>query len=273
VLSEKRSFIDAPEYGLGRVREGNRMKKLLVVGIAAAAFCGAPALAADMPVRAPVYKAAPAPIFNWSGFYLGIEGGGGWADTRHTNALGAGDSGTTGISGGLFGGTYGYNAQAGSWVLGLEGDISWSGIEKNFNDTNGSNFCGETIGGHCVTNLHWLGTDRVRLGYAWDRLLVYGTAGVAYGNVGGTIAVPGFLTGDRTHSGFTFGGGVEWAFAPNWSAKAEYLRADLGNNVTYGTIGTTPNERVSLKSLDIVRIGLNYRFGDPWGKAPVSAKY
>jgi outer membrane immunogenic protein len=255
---------------------GASMKKLLAAGIAVAAFCGAPALAADMPVKAPMVAQA----FNWTGFYLGIEGGGGWTDTRHINALTAVASGTARINGGLVGGTYGYNWQTGRWVFGLEGDISWSGVQKNFNDPNGSNFCAETFGGHCVTDLHWLGTDRVRFGYAWDHLLVYGTAGIAYGNVEGTITglpAPGFLIGDKTHSGFVFGGGVEWALAPNWSVKVEYLRADLGTKLTYdvapGGGGTLP-EKVSLKNLDVVRFGLNYKFGgDPWGKAPVVAKY
>jgi outer membrane immunogenic protein len=246
------------------------MKKILVAGIAAAAFCGAPALAADMPVKAPVYKAVD-PGYNWTGFYVGIEGGGGWADTRHTNADNGANSGTVGIDGGLFGGTYGYNWQSGSWVFGLEGDFSWSGIKRTFNAT-GPGFCAGAV--QCVTDLRWLGTDRARLGYAWDRLLVYGTAGVAYGDVRGTITNTGFFAvGDNTRAGFVFGGGVEWMFAPAWSVKAEYLRTELGNNVTYGLIGGIPNERVSLKNLDIVRVGLNYRFGDPWGKSPLVAKY
>jgi outer membrane immunogenic protein len=238
------------------------MKKILLAGIAVAALSGASAFAADMPVKVP----PPAPVFNWTGFYLGIEGGGGWADTRHTNVINGGNSGTVGIDGGLFGGTYGYNWQSGSWVFGLEGDFSWSGIKKNFNDT-GSGFCTGAV--QCVTDLRWLGTDRIRLGYAWDRLLVYGTAGVAYGDVRGTITNAGFDVGDKMHSGFTFGGGVEWAFAPNWSVKAEYLRAGLGDKITYGL----NTEAVSLKNLDIVRVGLNYKFGDPWGKSPVVAKY
>jgi outer membrane immunogenic protein len=72
-----------------------------------------------------------------------------------------------------------------------------------------------------LTNLRWLGTDRVRLGYAWDRLLVYGTAGIAYGNVQATLLGAPFLVtiGDNTRTGFIFGGGAEWAFAPAWSLK------------------------------------------------------
>src|SRR5215475_1314704 len=110
------------------------MKKLLIGVIAATAFFGATALAADLPTKAPIYPAA-APVFTWSGFYLGIVGGGGWGHTRHTNSFNQATSGTVDINGGLFGGTYGFNWQSGSWVFGLEGDISWSGIRHEFNDT------------------------------------------------------------------------------------------------------------------------------------------
>jgi outer membrane immunogenic protein len=263
-------LLSHPEYGLGRIHGGEHMKKLLVAGISAAALCGAPALAADIPTKAPapayVGKGpVAAPIFNWTGFYVGIEGGGGWGSTKHTNANNGISSSRDNISGGLFGATYGYNWQSGPWVLGLEGDISWSGIKDTFNSNNGA-FCTAPI--VCVTNLRWLGTDRARFGYAWDRLLVYGTVGVAYGDVKGNIVgAPGFPVGHSTRSGLIFGGGVEWAFAPNWSAKAEYLRTDLGDKITY--IGI---EKISLKDVDIVRVGINYKFGDV-GKGPVYAKY
>ena len=103
-------------------------------------------------------------------------------------------------------------------------------------------------------------------------MLVYGTAGVAYGDVKGTIANTTFLVGNTTRAGFIFGGGVEWAFAPAWSVKAEYLRTDLGNKVNYNSPSGDSPERISLKNLDIVRVGLNYKFGDV-GEGPVYAKY
>ena len=239
------------------------MKRLLVAVIAAAAFCGAPAFAADMPVKAPP-AAVVAAAYNWTGFYVGIVGGGGWGDTRHTNNVNGATSGTVRISGGMFGGTVGYNAQFGSWVLGLEGDFSWSGIKRSFNDT-GSGFCAGII--QCETSLRWFGTGRARLGYAWNSFLVYGTAGVAYGNVRGFITnvtpPPTFTAGDNTRAGFVYGGGVEWGFAPAWSVKAEYLRTDFGDKATYGTLESGLIETVSLKKLNIVRFGLNYRFGGP----------
>ena len=229
-----------------------------------AAFCAASmsqnALAADLPVKAPVQLPAAAP-YNWGGFYLGIAGGGGWANSLHMNAVNGIHSGEVGISGGLFGGTYGYNFQLDSWVLGFEGDFSLSGIKGDFFESSGSDFCSAALELHCSTNLRWLGTDRVRLGYAWDRFLVYGTAGVAYGNVQATILGAPFLitVGDNTRTGFIFGGGVEWAFAPAWSLKAEYLRTDLGEKITYNVITIFP-QSVSLTNIDIVRVGLNYHF-------------
>lgn len=240
------------------------MRKFL---LAAACVFALPAssFAADMPAKAAPMAAAP--VFNWTGFYLGVEGGGGWADTNHRNTLGGVGTGFTRIHGGLAGGTYGYNWQpyGSNVVFGLEGDISWSGIRKAFPDANGLGFCSPSPI-LCVTDLRWLGTDRVRLGVAQGPLLIYGTAGVAYGDVTGTILNAGFDIGSKLHSGLTAGGGVEWAFAPNSSLKVEYLWADLGSKVTYGI-----TETVSLKNLNIVRVGLNYRFD--WGKAPVVAKY
>jgi outer membrane immunogenic protein len=100
-----------------------------------------------------------------------------------------------------------------------------------------------------------------RRDYVWERLLVYGTAGVAYGNVRGTLANADFLVsiGDSKRSGFIFGRGVEWALAPAWSVKAEYLHTDFGTKVTYN-IGNRFPEYVSLMNIDIVRVGLNYHF-------------
>lgn len=224
------------------------MKRIFLAATLTAAM-SATALAAP-------YTAASA--YNWTGFYLGLEGGGGWADTRHTNANNGATSGTSRIDGGLLGATYGYNFQAGSWLLGFEGDISWSGIKDHF--ASSGSFCPSFV--PCLTELRWLGTDRIRAGYVWDRLMLYGTLGVAYGSVAGTIENAGFTKGSSTRAAFVFGGGLELAFAPNWSAKVEYLRInDFGDDITYGGV-----ERVSLKNVDIVRVGINYRFDGPLGR-------
>jgi outer membrane immunogenic protein len=234
------------------------MKKLLVGVTAATALCAAPALAADMPVKAPVYPAV-APVFSWTGFYLGIAGGGGWGSTRHTNAVNLATSGTVGIHGGLFGGTFGYNWQTGPLVLGLEGDISWSGIRSTFTDT-GSGFC--TSAFPCVTDLRWLGTGRGRIGYAFAQHLLYATGGVAYGSVRATVLGTCCTDETRTRTGYAVGGGFETAFYQNWSVKLEYLYVNFGTRTNYTNVGGTVAENVFLDA-HILRAGLNYRFGGP----------
>jgi outer membrane immunogenic protein len=212
--------------------------------------------AADMLLKAP-----PPPVWSWTGFYVGIEGGDGWGSTRHTNAITGINSGTNNnLDGGLFGGTYGYNWQSGALLFGLEGDISWSGIRDTFPD-NGSGFCG--INDACHTQLNWLGTDRVRVGYASNRYLVYGTGGVAYGAVQANIpgSVFGCCTNEtHTRAGYAAGAGFEVMFARNLSAKLEYLNVNLGNTANYHEIASGDAENVLVTS-NIVRAGLNYHFG------------
>lgn len=238
------------------------MKRILLAAVVSAAF-GTCAFAADLPTKAPVSKPLDTP-YSWAGFYIGVEGGGGWADTRHTNAINGGTSGTIRINGGVFGGTYGYNWQQGPWVVGFEGDMSWSGIKDTFFDNgNPTLFCPATFNVPCMTNLRWFGTDRARLGYTWDNVFVFGTAGIAYGNVQGSLynTIPTFTVGDNTRAGFVGGFGIEWAFAPAWSVKADFMRADLGSKITYQhTAGAVSPEIVSLKQVDIARVGLNYHF-------------
>jgi outer membrane immunogenic protein len=198
-----------------------KMKKILLSGVALAAlFAAAPAYAADVPVRQqqPYYKAAPAPVFNWSGFYFGGHVGYGWGDTTV-----AGD--VDGFLGGL---QAGYNWQfSRNVVFGIEGDISGT-------DMNNSPAFG---------HVDYLGTLRARLGYAWDRSMLYGTGGLAWNRSSNL----GF---HDTDTGYALGLGFEWAFAPSWSAKVEYMYYNF-DNVT--TIGNT--------DISTVKLGLNYRFG------------
>jgi outer membrane immunogenic protein len=254
---------------------GASMKKFLVAGIATAAFCAAPALAADMPVKEPVV-AAP---FSWNGCYGGVEGGGIWGRTRYV-ATRAGVSADVGLTqfmadpdGGTIGGTLGCNVQTSNWVWGIENDFGWAHISKNHAqippfDTTGS--------GRTSTN--WLDTLRGRAGIAVDRSLWYVTGGVAFTDVKSvmTTSLSGAIasiTHDRT--GWVIGAGVEWVLAdPRWSFKAEYLYADFGKkNYDFQSQSLAfANSRISLTE-NIFRVGLNYRFGDPWGTAPVSTKY
>lgn len=202
------------------------MKKLLLAA-AAITLVTAPGFAADLGARrsTPYYAPPAQNLFNWTGFYAGGHAGWGWG-----SALGADPSGY------LIGLQAGYNFQYASGLLtGIETDIAISGIE-------GGNF-----------ELDYLGTVRGRLGYAVDRFLVYGTAGLAYGR--GDVRLGG-LSNEQTHFGYAVGAGVEAMIAPNITARLEYLYSDLGRE-TYKTVGGPA--RVNFDA-SIVRTALNYKF-------------
>ena len=204
------------------------------------------ATAADLSV-APLYKAPPpamAPAYNWSGFYLGINGGGGWGHSNWDTS-----SDRIGLSGGLVGGTAGYNWQIGRAVLGLEGDIDWA----NLKGTNTSTLC--PLG--CSTSDTWLSTVRGRAGYAFGGVLPYVTGGLAVGDI--RAATPGFAGATNTSAGWTAGAGVEFALPGNWSAKAEYLYVDLGRFNCGVSCNGLPTDNVSMHD-NVVRAGVNYRF-------------
>lgn len=227
------------------------MKRMLLVAALTLA-AGAPALAADLPPpvapppQAPAtYVPMAAPIFSWTGFYLGINGGYGFG----TGDFSSGTS-VSSVDGFLVGGTVGANYQMGSFVVGVEGDLDWNDI-----DGTNSTTCNPGAGG-CEVKSNWLGTGRVRAGWAWDRILFYGTGGAAFGNVeGGNIGGP-FDSG--TQVGWTAGAGIEGALTPNWTARVEYLYVDLGNFTCTanclggGTLNLTEN---------VIRVGVDYKFG------------
>jgi outer membrane immunogenic protein len=232
------------------------------------------AIAADLPSRkAPPVFAPPPPPATWTGFYLGANVGYGWLDTytRHdatTGWNGAGwvqgpanvaDSGSS--NGGVVGGgQVGYNYQLTPlFVVGLETDIQASNIGDN-----SPSFLGVTRA------VDWFGTVRARAGVTLfsPNLLVYGTGGFAYGDI--RLKHPiAFGTQGQTGTGWTAGGGLEWLFAPNWSAKVEYLYTDIGASDWGGF--NTYEQRVHIHS---VRAGVNYHFNlfAP-APAPVVAKY
>jgi outer membrane immunogenic protein len=225
------------------------MRRVLLVttafGILAAT---AAAMAADLPYRnqMPVKAPAYAPVFNWTGFYIGVNGGGAFGTSTY-NFAGLASTGFD-TSGGLIGGTIGFNYQMGSVVFGVEGDGDWSSIS-------GNSLC---LGGlfTCQTKNDWLATVRGRVGYAFDRVLPYVTGGAAFGDI--KVGVPA-QTIDTTNTGWTLGGGIEYAFMPNWSAKFEYLYVDLGNvGCGLACAGIVPT-KVDFTT-NVVRAGLNYRF-------------
>jgi outer membrane immunogenic protein len=228
----------------------NRRKNHLLSLVPAIALLGlvgaGSAFAADLSV-APLYKAPPvvAPTaYNWSGFYVGANGGGGWGTSNWDS------TGSFNLSGGVIGGTAGVNWQLGHAVLGLEGDVDWSNLK-------GSTTSALCPAG-CTTSNDWLATVRGRAGYAFDRFLPYVTGGLAVGDV--KASTPAFAGATQTNAGWTAGGGVELALTNNWTAKAEYLHVDLGNMNCGFSCGVVANNNVSLKS-DMVRGGVNFRFG------------
>jgi outer membrane immunogenic protein len=227
------------------------MKRLLQAAVAGAlTLAASSALAADLPrpaYKAPIYT-APAPVFTWSGFYVGINGGYGWGKVDLSNTLGTGSIST---GGGLIGGTLGYNMQSGIWVWGLEGDIDYTWIKGS----DSSGICA-AIGG-CDGKTTWLGTARGRVGYAFDRWMPYFTGGAAFGDIKIDPSAGGAGL-SKTQVGWTLGAGLEYAFLGPWSAKIEYLYVDLGKfTCDASSCGVATD--VEYKE-SVVRAGLNYRF-------------
>ena len=190
---------------------------------------------------------------NWAGFYVGIQGGYGWGSTSHNfSGLNAGEWDT---SGGVFGVSWGTNWQTGNWVYGFASDFSFSSIDGSF-DGVGCN------SGACFTDIRNLSTSRVRLGYAVDNRLIYVTGGLAYGTVHAGVRNSNDEDKD-TRLGWALGAGLEWAFAPRWSLRAEYLHVDLGDEHHY-TAGINTRTDVDVTA-DIVRVGVSYNLGpDFW---------
>jgi outer membrane immunogenic protein len=226
------------------------MMRIVLAALAAILALAQPSLAADL--ARPVYKAprmspyyvAP---FSWTGAYIGINGGYGWGKSNYDFGGGV----TTGdftVKGALVGGTAGYNLQTGTWVWGLEADLDASWIKGSDTAT--------CIAPGCETKNLWLGTGRGRIGFAFDRAMVYGTGGAALGSLKFSPATNPSET--KTKLGWTAGAGVEYAFMGSWSAKVEYLYVDLGNT-TCSAASCGVESQVKFKS-NIVRAGLNYRF-------------
>jgi outer membrane immunogenic protein len=229
-----------------------------------------PALAADLPV----YSKAPAiakPMYDWSGFYVGVFGGGGFGNHNLNNALGpAGFANFTvnyESNGGLAGGEAGYNWQSGNIVLGVEADGFWSGVKGS--DISQFNAGTLPIGSIDATNLRSGATVRARGGIAVDRLLLFFTGGWAYGNFQHTNTDPVFgIDQFSTHrSGLAAGGGIAYAVTDNLIGKFEYRYYDFGRyerlNLLNGQIPYTVDNTYS-----VVTLGLDFKFG-----GPVVAKY
>ena len=263
------------------------MKKLLIAAAGMMALAlSAPAGAADM-AAGPYTKAPPMPVaqvYNWTGFYIGGHVGYGWGHTNSNSFSTAGvllDSTTSNPSGVFGGGQIGYNWQfSPNWLIGIEADGSVSDIHTT--TTN----CTATGCASGANKLDDFGTVRGRLGYVINSVLLYGTGGWAWSHsntdrtvtcvvAGGGICPggpsPSALTGavssaSGTQNGWTAGAGVEWMFAPHWTAKVEYQHLQFDNvtrDFSYAGFPAASRHIVSDSHIDTVRVGVNYIFGGP----------
>ena len=264
------------------------MRRTIFTSSFATAAIAATALAhaADLGPMVPYAPPAPAPpapaYYNWTGFYLGGNLGGGWGRESHEIFDGTAGIFQVGVTnqpeGVIGGGQIGYNWQFAPWfgwgtgtVLGIEADFQGS----NQKSTTGESFTDPRFGpvtftGSIEDKLEWFGTVRGRAGMAIDRVLVYATGGWAYGqrnlsgpltssNAAGLISTTAFSASSRM-DGWTVGGGIEWAFLGNWTAKFEYLYIDFSNQrdavIPGGPFVVTSGHFVD----NVARAGINYKF-------------
>jgi outer membrane immunogenic protein len=239
------------------------MKRIAAAIVFSGLLSGA-ALAADLPQpyippppRAPAaYVPVVVPVYNWNGFYVGLNGGYGFGDSNWTNPTTGDSTGNFDLSGGLAGGQIGWNYQMGQFVFGIEGDMDWSGIKGT------SNAPGITGCVGCQTSNNWLSTVRARFGFAWDRVLVYGTAGGAFGDVKATTPLAfGGMSQTSTEAGWAAGAGVEVGITENITGRVEYLFVDLADGKCDPATCSSGTESVNVKfDTSIVRAGINLKF-------------
>ena len=266
------------------------MKKFLLAAAVLTALTVGSAMAADLPMRAPAYTPPPpvTAIYSWTGCYIGANVGGGW--TSNSNTFGDPlpspaargfvpiNVGTNG-SGVVAGGQAGCNLQvAPNFVVGIEGDFSWSGVKGEGtvgpieSILPGEPFVPDSLA-TSTQKVAWVGTVRGRAGVAFDRLLVYITAGVAFANLKTTadevfpgVSNPGSLDANRI--GWVGGVGLEYAVTYNWIVRGEYLYHQFASDTfvgyrvpvlpTFGIEYTT-----SRTNLNVARLAVSYKFGDP----------
>jgi len=252
------------------------MKKMLLISTAILTLVSGSAMAADMtPAPAPVYSKAPimAPVFSWTGFYIGGNLGGAWAHHNVTDTL-LGLNFSNGTNNGVFigGGQVGGNYQFSNFVIGVEGTFDWA--SNNNNATTGvvvpvGPLAGNTI--QVTSNNTWISTLAGRFGVAYDRVLFYGKGGGAWvGNSSFTVTnvtTGASITGSNsnTTSGWLAGAGIEWAFANNWTVKFEYdyiglsgrtFTVPVGSPFLVGDTFTTGSNNIQMAT-----VGVNFLFG------------
>jgi outer membrane immunogenic protein len=213
-----------------------------------------PAAAADLPLPSPNFD-ANAPYTHWGGAYLGLNGGFGVGSSQWTEGLISTSIFNT--DGFLVGGTIGFNYPVSAVLFGVEGDLDWSSLNGNVGSC-GVN--GPGAAAACETKNNVLGTVRGRMGYAFDRTLIYLTGGAAFGDVQTGLNPPATFD-STTKVGWAAGGGLEFAVTDAWSAKAEYFFVDLGmaSCTSAANCGSAAGASVALTE-NLIRGGFNYRF-------------
>ncbi len=255
------------------------MKRTLFAGALAITVAG-PAFAADLPAAPPAqapaaYVPIAPPVYNWSGIYIGANAGGSWfsqSNSTFTWSLGGTSSGQSfNDSGFAAGGQLGANFQSGQFVFGIEGDADY--LSNKASVTVGSDFSGPGTSNTHTYTLDFLSTVRGRLGFAWDRALIYGTGGLAMAdyqiqrtqNVAGLAPAGNSQTVSDFRIGWAAGAGVEYAFTDMVTARVEYLVAGLestSNSYNFTAFGNgTVTQNSPTAYVNIVRGGLNFKFG------------
>lgn len=269
------------------------MNKLLLAGISLFAIASGPALAADLPVRQAPAAYVPPPVvayYNWTGCYIGLNGGYGWSKDQSIDAVASNgntfsNAGSLSVSGGFGGGQVGCNYQAGAAVFGIETDFQGAGMSKSFGPA--TIVVPATLTVTASDKVKWFGTLRGRIGYAADRVLLYVTGGLAYANnsfdfTGVDAAANSFtISSSTTKTGYVLGAGVEWAVAGPWTVKAEYQYLNFGSigpftvpvlngaGVPNGVLVTSSSHKADFQT---IRVGFNYLFNAAPAAVPVYGK-
>jgi outer membrane immunogenic protein len=253
---------------------GLGMKKLLLGSAALFLLSASVANATDLPMKAP--SAPNAPMFNWTGFYVGANAGYGWGDAKWSNLVAAagnipGEFVRDSMHGGLAGVQWGYNRQVGQWVFGFASDLDWSGVK-------GKQICFGNPGDFhatCGARTDFLSTSTVRAGYAMGQVLPYVKGGWALAHDKFTAvdigiganppSFPDYLPTKAYRSGRTIGAGIEYAVDMKWSAFIEYDYMDFGKNQegftpSTITIVTTPFSARISQTMSLVKFGMNVRY-------------
>ncbi|KIZ47330.1 MULTISPECIES: outer membrane beta-barrel protein [Rhodopseudomonas] len=247
------------------------MKKFLMgtAGLIALSAAAAPAVAADLPAR--TYTKAPAyvaPIYDWSGFYIGANGG--WGTTHDKwSTIGGFDLGSHDADGGIAGGQIGYRWQTGTWVFGLEAQGDWADLSGSHNNlVVAPPFFPFQLSDNSKLKAFGLFTGQI--GYAWDNALLYAKGGAAITSTKYDVSLPvlGIVaaTDDVERWGATVGAGVEYGFAPNWSMAVEYDHIFMGRkdvDFYLTSTGTFAGVAHTGGDTDMVTARVNYRWGGP----------